>query len=102
MAEQPTEEDFRKQLGTKFGVRAEAPRPFEIELVEVQGWTTRPEEQQGMERFTLTFRGPADIYMPQNTYTLAHGEMGELDIFLVPLAQDERGFSYQAVFNFYR
>ena len=102
MAELPTEEDFRKQLGTKFGVKAESPRPFELELVDVQGWVTRPEEQQGMERFTLTFRGPADIYMPQNTYTLAHVEMGELAVFLVPLAPDEGGFSYQAVFNFYR
>lgn len=102
MAELPTEEDFRKQVGTKFGVKAESPRPFELELVDVQGWATRPEEEKGMERFTLVFRGPADIYMPQNTYTLAHGEMGELPVFLVPLAPDDRGFSYQAVFNFYR
>ena len=102
MAELPTEEDFRKQLGTKFGVTVEAPRPLELELVEVKGWTTRPEEVQGMERFALTFRGPGDLFIDQNTYTLTHEEMGELLVFLVPVGRDERGFSYQAVFNFYR
>ena len=97
-----SEEEFSKHLNTKFRVRAEAPRPVELELVEVKGWTTRPEDQKGMERFSLTFLGPADIYMPQHTYTLEHEQMGALDIFLVPTGRDERGFRYQAVFNFVR
>ena len=102
MTENLTEEVFAQNLNTKFRVRAEAPRPVELELVEVKGWTTRPEEQKGMERFSLTFLGPADIYMPQHTYTLEHERMGALEIFLVPTGRDERGFRYQAVFNFVR
>ena len=41
MAENLTEEVFAQNLNTKFRVRAEAPRPVELELVEVKGWTTR-------------------------------------------------------------
>jgi hypothetical protein len=102
MSENLTEENFARNLNTKFRVRAEAPRPIELELVEVKGWTTRPEEQKGMERFSLTFLGPADIYMPQQTYTLEHDHMGVLEIFLVPFGRDEHGFQYQAVFNFFK
>ena len=97
-----SEEEFSKHLNTKFRVRAEAPRPVELELVEVKGWTTRPEEREKMERFSLTFLGPADIYMPQQTYTLEHEQMGALDIFLVPTGRDERGFQYHAIFNFFK
>ncbi|PYS98031.1 MAG: hypothetical protein DMF65_10670 [Acidobacteria bacterium] len=102
MTENLTEEVFAQNLNTKFRVRAEAPRPVELELVEVKGWTTRPEEQKGLERFSLMFIGPADIYMPQQTYTLEHEQMGALDIFLVPTGRDERGFQYHAIFNFFK
>ena len=102
MPEMQTEEDFREQVGTKFVVKAEGLAPVEIELYEVKGWLTRPEEEQGMERFTLFFRGPADFMLPQNTYALEHERMGELLIFFVPVGQDERGFKYQAVFNFHK
>jgi hypothetical protein len=102
MPEQPTEAEFSKNLNTKFRVIAEAPRPFELELVEVRGWTVQPKEQQGLERFSLFFRGPSDIFMPQQTYRLGHDQMGELDIFLVPVARESDGFLYEAIFNFQR
>jgi hypothetical protein len=102
MPQQHTQADFSEHLNTKFRVLAEAPRPVELELIEVKGWTTQPEEQQGMERFSLIFSGPSDIFMPQNLYRLAHERMGELDIFLVPIAPESGGFRYEAVFNFHR
>lgn len=95
-----TEASFTEQLHTKFRVRAKAPRPVELELVEVKGWRSRAEEQQGMERFSVFFTGPADILMPQHTYTLEHEQMGAFDIFLVPIAREADGFRYEAVFNY--
>ena len=102
MPAKTSEESFRGNLNTKFRVRAEAPRPVELELVEVKGYDPGENEQRGMERFSLFFRGPADILIPQGTYSLEHERMGVLDIFLVPVARDERGFSYESVFNFFR
>lgn len=100
MPEQHTQADFSRQLNTNFRVLAESPRPVDLELIEVTGWTTQPEEQQGMERFSILFRGPSDIFVPQQTYRLAHETMGELDVFLVPVGRESDGFRYQAVFNF--
>ena len=97
-----TEEEFSKHLNTKFGVKLELPEPVELELVEVKGRPSGPDEQQGMERFSVFFRGPGHIRLNQHTFTLAHERMGELHLFLVPVARDERGFLYEAVFNYFK
>jgi len=97
-----SEEAFRENLNTKFRVRAEAPRPVELELVEVKSYNPEENEQRGMERFSLFFQGPADIFVPQGTYTLEHERMGALDIFIVPVTRDGGGFRYESVFNFFK
>ena len=102
MTDKLTEEVFTRQLNTKFRVRVETPRPIELELVEVKSWSSLAMEQGGMERFSLYFAGPTDILLPQASYPLEHDELGALDIFLVPVARDEAGVRYEAVFNFYK
>jgi hypothetical protein len=50
--------------------------------------------------FTVSFRGPRNVRLPQNTYRLMHGAFAEpLDIFIVPVGVDAEGYNYQAVFN---
>jgi hypothetical protein len=49
------------------------------------------------ERFTLLFRRDGPI-MPQGTYSLTHAVLGEIEIFLVPVAPG----SYEALFNLER
>jgi hypothetical protein len=102
MTENLTEEIFARQLNSKFRVHADTPRPVELELVEVKGWRSLAMEQGGMERFSLFFTGPADILLPQRSYTLEHEQLGMLDIFLVPVARTEENLRYEAVFNFYK
>lgn len=102
MFARPTEEDFKRHVGTKFGVRVETPRPLELELTEVKSYNAGGNEPGGMERFSLYFEGPGDIMLQQNTFTLDHPEMGELLLFIVPIGRDERGFRYEVVFNYFR
>jgi hypothetical protein len=98
----PTEEEFRRHLGTKFGVRVQAPRPVELELDEVKGYRAGANEASSMERFSLFFYGPGDLMLPQGTFELEHPAMGELLLFMVPVGQDARGFRYEVVFNYHR
>ena len=98
----PTEEEFRRHLGTKFGVRVQAPRPVELELDEVKAYRAGANEAGSMERFSLFFHGPGDLMLPQGTFALEHPSMGELLLFIVPIGQDERGFRYEVVFNYQR
>jgi hypothetical protein len=102
MAERLSEEDFSKHLHTKFRVRAEAPAEAELELESVEGYKGAANEPVGMERFSLYFEGPPDIFLNQGVYTLDHEQMGEVTLFLVPVGQGGSGFRYESVFNYYK
>jgi hypothetical protein len=51
------------------------------------------------EAFSLFFRGPLNPQLLQGIHKLKHAQLGELEIFLVPVAQDKDGFQYEAAFN---
>ena len=96
-----TEKEFSQHVGTKFHVKADQPE-IELELIEVKGYVSQEIEQDGMERFSVFFAGPGDPFLPQKVYSLKHERMGEFEIFLVPVAGDEKSYRYEAVFNYFR
>jgi hypothetical protein len=100
MASTLTEEEFSKHLNTKFRVRGD--QSIELELTEVTGYSSRANEESRMERFSAFFEGSGDIYLPQRVYTLEHDSMGAFELFLVPIARDEKSFRYEAVFNYFK
>lgn len=51
------------------------------------------------EPFSLLFRNSAALLFPQQTYRMSHPRLGEVAIFLVPIARERDGFLYQAIFN---
>ena len=52
------------------------------------------------EPFALLFSGPREPALAQATYRLRHGDLGELDIFLVPVGRAPGGgLLYEAIFN---
>jgi len=97
-----TEQEFSRHVNTNFRVKLDTPQPIDLKLVEVKGYAKRGEEESGMERFSLFFTGPADVILQQHLYPLAHDAMGELEIFLVPIARTDDGFRYEAVFNYFK
>ena len=100
MAVQLNEAEFSKHVNTKFRVAVEP--PVELELTVVKGYLSKAGEQTGMERFSAFFRGPGDRYLQQKIYSLEHEQMGAFELFLVPVSQDQDGFRYEAVFNYYK
>jgi len=54
---------------------------------------------QTREPFSLLFRNEASILFPQRIYRMHHQSTGEFGVFLVPIAREQAGFLYQAVFN---
>jgi hypothetical protein len=49
--------------------------------------------------FSLTFDSSQPDVREQQIFALEHPELGQFDLFLVPLAQTETGFTYEAVIN---
>ena len=97
-----TQADFASQLNTIFRVSLGTSTPVELKLVTVKGHESEEYERPDMERFSLLFSGPSNFFLSQQTYRMKHEEMGELDIFLVPIGRESDTFLYEAVFNFYK
>lgn len=49
--------------------------------------------------FSLLFRNTSSFLFPQQIYRMRHPSLGEVGIFLVPVAREREGFLYQALFN---
>lgn len=71
-------------------------------LVDVVSRPSDATEEQGMERFSVFFTGSREFLLQQDTYRLAHPQMGEFEVFLVAIAQEPDGFRYEAVYNYYK
>jgi hypothetical protein len=48
--------------------------------------------------FSIVFRGPPHPVLPQRVYRFSHEALGSFELFIVPIAQDEEGTRYEAVF----
>ena len=94
MVEVFTEAMFVENVNSRFRVQNADP-PLEIELIEVTSLSSSPTNVQ----FSILFEGPLQVFLPQQIYRLDHDRLGELDLFLVPIARDDKGFRYEAVFN---
>ena len=97
-----TADEFSKHVNTRFRTTLDAETRADLELVDVKAYTSKHEEQSGMERFSVYFNGPPDPLLPQKLYTFQHDEMGEFEVFLVPLSRNEEGSGYEAVFNYFK
>src|SRR3546814_17566347 len=69
--------------------------PFQ--LVEARALPSTPGATR--KPFALLFRNGSSFLFPQQIYRMRHARLGEVGIFLVPVAREREGFLYQALFN---
>lgn len=93
MVAQLTGADFEPHIGTDFDVAETA---LALQLLEVRQLGTALRDGGA---FALTFRGSLAEPLPQAIYPLVHPRLGRLDIFIVPIARQNDGMRYEAVFT---
>ena len=102
-------------LNNKFVLKTKEGSELYIELVEVAQNLEKNKPQYSFQKgstetvtpvadkripFTLVFQIPTELGATQGMYTISHAEKGALgDIFLVPIAEDEAGLYFEALFN---
>lgn len=86
---------FAANLNTIFRVYLDDGNTVDAKLVEVSDLLLSP----GQERFAIIFRGPNETFLGQGSRRFVHDQMGEVELFLVPISQDDQGTNYEAVFN---
>lgn len=99
MLESFTAGTFTERHGETFRIRVDDSSAFDAELIEV---SVAGDDRAGTESrrtpFSLVFRGPKEIVLPQRIYNLEHAELGTFELFLVPIGPDDVGMRYEAVF----
>ena len=86
---------FEPYLNEKFEVHTESVGVVEVELIEVTDTS-----QENVEGFSLVFKGPLEKPFEQRIHKITHGKMGEISLFLVPIAYGKMdAMYYQSIFN---
>jgi hypothetical protein len=95
MEEVPTRDEFAANKNTIFSVSFGPESTVDMKLVEV----SEAKEQGRTERFSLLFLAPPNTPIIQSLFGIAHPVLGPMELFLVPVGQDEKGVEFEAVFN---
>lgn len=90
-----THEVFSQHVNSKFHVPVNENTAVELDLISVSELKLYPRQ----EEFVIVFRGPLDIFLNQGVHVFKHDQMGDFELFIVPIRQDQEGLYYEAVFN---
>jgi hypothetical protein len=90
-------DDLEAVVGDSFTVSAEP--PLDLVLLEASYLQSGPSGVDASRSFSALFRGPTEPALEQATYVFDHVELGELTLFLVPIAADEDSRTYEVLFN---
>jgi hypothetical protein len=99
MLESFTAETFRPHLDQKFRMNGDT---IVLRLSSVDDWSERAGPgAAGRTRapFSLVFHAPDGPVFTQGTYSLGHDELGNFELFIVPIGRDAQGIMYEAVFT---
>ncbi len=96
-----TRSTLAREMNTRFVVWRSAARPVALRLASVgdaahASAVGRVEDEQC---FSATFEGALHAPVPQGTYRVTHGTLGELTLFLVPVGRPGRVRLYELAVN---
>lgn len=97
--DQITEHTFAGLVGARLEA-AEEPGGPSLATLEVRESVPVGRVAEGMRRsVSVLFDGPDEAPLVQGVYWLRHQDLGELGIFLVPIARKDSALQYEAVFG---
>jgi hypothetical protein len=98
MLETLTLDAFSPLVGETFQVSVQPEQTIAMELVEARS-LSEPNSPRPRPPFVLTFKGPAQLVLPQGIYRLEHGTLGAHELFIVPIGPGPGGILYEVIFN---
>jgi len=96
-----TYETAGKLVGRSYRVNLDVERSVELtvtRVVRAAEHGPRPKELK-RDSFSIFFRGPSDVMLPQRMYDLNADRDPLPNLFVVPVGRDANGYEYEAVFT---
>lgn len=94
---------FLQCINNPFEVRSDIGVSTELVLreVTVSGHNQSDPNQEVHQPFSLIFEGKMENYFPQGIHKFSHAQLGEFDIFIVPIGPEHgsKQMRYEAIFN---
>lgn len=91
-------ETYESCVGDPFRLEFADHPPIDLELV-VAAPSPWQRGEGGKVAFRLEFSGPPAPLLEQRTYRMHHAELGTVEIFIVPVALDDKAATYEAIFT---
>ncbi len=91
-------EDFKDRVGTTFTLAQEGFPPLSLVLETAEALVDHG-GPAGRPPFSLILRCADPRVLQQQLYRMTQAELGEVEIFIVPVGQNATGIEYQAIFN---
>lgn len=98
MLDRVTKDTFAPLVGERFELAAPGGEPFELVLTSCDE-ASAPSGTGTRTPFSLVFHAPPERLVPQQICTLRHPQIGQFELFVVPLGPDEQGMGYEVIFN---
>ena len=86
---------FEGALGSTFRMDGDGDEATDIRLVACDSKIDTPQQSC----FSLLFNAPAETAPVQGVRRLVHPDLGEMDVFLVPIEKTDGKLLFEAVFN---
>jgi len=87
--------EYADQEGTSFRIHGEEGQVLELLISSVEEHPGNP----SLEQFSLFLHGPKDPLLQSGSYEVQHDALGVHLLYLSALDRNEKGCSYQALFN---
>lgn len=99
MLDKVTLETFQTHQDSDFVVNFADGSQVVFRLEELSARPARQARPGHRAPFSLVWKAPKTWFFPQGVYPLEHSELGLLELFMVPIGEEEDGFLYETVFN---
>ena len=92
---------FQPLLNDIFTIELASSEQINLQLLEIKSLGTQHPENSSNEAFALYFldKDHPRSYLPQAIFTLKHAELGDLELFVVPMGPQKEGMLYEVIFT---
>jgi len=94
----PDQHWFESRKQDTFHIHFDDQDPIPCQIDEITE-SKAPSTKEGKQQFSVVFAKPDPEIYEQGMYQVAHPDLGELTLFLVPVFGDDQGVHYEAIFT---